>query len=180
MRRRSFLRALAAPPMMAAAQQSATQNTPLDGPLWYAPATVLAAAIRERRISPVELVETILARIEKNLQHFPLAGFVVEGKSPYGVFDEPKMAALTGAVLRGIPVARVGRGNHGGITPTNPDDLYIEGNNLTATKARLLLMACLMKFGALPVPVDPDNPTKSELEAIRTTIAQYQAAFDTH
>ncbi len=122
----------------------------------------------------------ILARIEKNLQHFPLAGFVVEGKSPYGVFDEPKMAALTGAVLRGIPVARVGRGNHGGITPTNPDDLYIEGNNLTATKARLLLMACLMKFGALPVPVDPDNPTKSELEAIRTTIAQYQAAFDTH
>ena len=65
MRRRSFLRALAAPPMMAAAQQSATQNTPLDGPLWYAPATVLAAAIRERRISPVELVETILARIEK-------------------------------------------------------------------------------------------------------------------
>jgi len=67
-RRRSFFRALAAPPMMAAAQQSSTRSTSevsLEGPLWYTPATVLAAAIRERRLSPVELAETILARIEK-------------------------------------------------------------------------------------------------------------------
>lgn len=123
----------------------------------------------------------ILARIEKNLQSFPLSGFVLEGNSPYGSTYEPMLAALTRAALRGMPVVRVGRANHEGVTPTDPDDLFIEGNNFTATKARLLLMACLMKFGSLlSVPVDPDNPTEEELKSVRAKIAQYQAAFDTH
>jgi len=39
------------------------------------------------------------------------------------------------------------------------------GSNLTSTKARMLLMACLMKFGSLPVAKDPANPTKPEMEA---------------
>jgi L-asparaginase len=34
---------------------------------------------------------------------------------------------------------------------------FIGGSNLTATKARLLLMACLMKFGALPPAANPDQ-----------------------
>jgi hypothetical protein len=122
----------------------------------------------------------ILARIEKNLQEVGLSGFVLEGVAPYAITDEPKMAALTRAALRGMPVARVGRGNHEGITNNNPDDLFIEGNNLTATKARLLLMACLMKFGSLPVPADLDQPTDVELDAIRAKVAQYQEVFDTH
>ncbi len=79
-----------------------------------------------------------------------------------------------------MPLVRVGRGNHGGVTPTNPTDLFVEGSNLTATKARLLLMACLMRFGSLPVPADPDSPTEAELGAIRTKVAEYQAVFDTH
>lgn len=122
----------------------------------------------------------ILARIEKNLQEVRLSGFVLEGVAPYAITDEPKMAVLTRAALRGIPVARVGRGNHEGITNINTNDLFIEGNNLTATKARLLLMACLMKFGSLPVPADLDQPTSVELEAIRAKVAQYQAVFDSH
>ncbi len=79
-----------------------------------------------------------------------------------------------------MPVVRVGRGNHEGITVTNPNDLFIEGNNLTATKARLLLMACLMRFGSLGIPVDPDIPTKRDLDTIRSKIAQYQEVFDSH
>ena len=122
----------------------------------------------------------ILARIEKNLQEFRLSGFVLEGNSPYAGHNEPSMAALRRAVLAGMPVVRVGRGNHEGITVTNPRDLFIEGNNLTATKARLLLMACLMRFGGLEIPVDPDNPTKGELDGIRSKIAQYQEVFDSH
>jgi L-asparaginase/Glu-tRNA(Gln) amidotransferase subunit D len=122
----------------------------------------------------------ILARIEKNLQEFRLSGFVLEGNSPYAGHDEPSMAALRRAVLAGMPVVRVGRGNHEGITVTNPRDLFIEGNNLTATKGRLLLMACLMRFGSLEIPVDPDNPTKGELDAIRSKNAQYQEVFDSH
>ena len=106
----------------------------------------------------------ILARIERNLQEFRLSGFVLEGQSPYGDDNEPAMAALRQAVLTGMLVVRVGRGNHQGITVTNPDDLFVEGNNLTATKARLLLMACLMRFGSLGIPVDPDNPTERDLD----------------
>ena len=49
-----------------------------------------------------------------------------------------------------------------------------------ATKARLLLMACLMKLGSLPPAADPDHPTDAEREATRTKLAQYQEIFDTH
>ncbi len=44
----------------------------------------------------------------------------------------------------------------------------------------LVLMACLMKFGSLPVPSDPEHPTERELGAIRTTVTLYQAVFDSH
>ena len=77
-----------------------------------------------------------------------------------------------------MPVARVGRGNNEGFTA--PRDRLIGGRNLTATKARLLLMACLLKFGSLPPAKDPDNPSAPELDAIRAKVAQYQAVFDSH
>lgn len=74
----------------------------------------------------------------------------------------------------------MGRGNHQGITPTVSTDLFVEGNNLTSTKARMLLMACLLKLGSLPVPADLEHPTDAELDTIRSQIAAYQAIFDTH
>ena len=52
--------------------------------------------------------------------------------------------------------------------------------NLTANKARFLLMACLLKFGSLPAAKDPDKPTSAELGAIRKAVKAYQAVFDTH
>ena len=82
--------------------------------------------------------------------------------------------------MAGMPVARVGRGHHEGFTPGNPNDLFIEGSNLTATKARLLLMACLMKFGSLPLPEDRERPTPVELDAVRAKVVLYQAVFDSH
>lgn len=42
------------------------------------------------------------------------------------------------------------------------------------------MMACLMKFGSLPVPVDPDHSTEAELKAIQAKLARYQEVFDTH
>ena len=56
----------------------------------------------------------------------------------------------------------------------------VHATNLTANKARFLLMACLLKFGSLPAARDPDKPTSAELDAIRKAVAAYQAAFDTH
>jgi hypothetical protein len=79
-----------------------------------------------------------------------------------------------------MPPVKVGRGNAEGMVPRNPPYLYISGTNMTANKARLLLMAAMMKLGALPPAADPCNPTRDELAAIKAKLDQYQAIFDTH
>ena len=82
------------------------------------------------------------------------------------------------AVRSGMPVVRVGRGNNEGFTARA--GCFIGGNNLTSTKARLLLIACIMKFGSLPHAADPENPTEAETGAIMERVGDYQAVFDTH
>jgi L-asparaginase/Glu-tRNA(Gln) amidotransferase subunit D len=124
----------------------------------------------------------ILARIDKNLASFPLSGIVLEGSEPYGAANAQMSLALTRAALRGMPVVHVGRGNNEGFIAGGPtaNKLQINGGNLTATKARLLLMASLMKFGSLPVPKDPDHATKDEKDGIIAKLKLYQEVFDTH
>ena len=122
----------------------------------------------------------ILARIEKNLRDAPLAGFVAEGSAPFGAMSNSVDAALKRATFSGMPVVKVGRGNAAGFVDPKRDPLAIAGSNLTATKARLLLMACLMKFGCMPPAVDPAKPTSAESEAAKAKLAQYQEVFDTH
>jgi hypothetical protein len=89
-------------------------------------------------------------------------------------------AALKRATFSGMPVVKVGRGNAGGFVDPTRDPLAIAGSNLTATKARLLLMACLMKCGCLPPAVDPARPTAAETEATKAKLKEYQTIFDTH
>jgi hypothetical protein len=122
----------------------------------------------------------ILARIEKNLRDAPLAGFVAEGSAPFGAMSNAVDAALKQATYSGMPVVKVARGNAGGFVDPTRDPLAIAGSNLTATKARLLLMACLMKFGCLPPAVDPVKPTEAETETTKAKLKEYQALFDTH
>jgi hypothetical protein len=122
----------------------------------------------------------ILARIDKNLRVAPLAGFVAEGSAPFGAMSNAVDAALKRATYSGMPVVKVGRGNAGGFVDPTRDPLAIAGSNLTATKARLLLMACLMKFGCLPPAADPVKPTEAETEATKAKLKEYQAVFDTH
>jgi L-asparaginase len=83
------------------------------------------------------------------------------------------------AVHSGLPVVRVGRGNTEGFVPLH-DPSFIGGSNLTTTKARLLLMACLMRFGSLPPAADPDRPTPEEAAAVCKKVADYQTVFDAH
>ena len=71
------------------------------------------------------------------------------------------------AVFSGLPVARVGRGSSNGFADPHPH--FITGSNLIATTARLLLMACLMKFGSLPAAKNPDKPTSQEMAATKAT-----------
>ena len=82
------------------------------------------------------------------------------------------------AVFSGLPVVRVGRGAPEGFADGMA--LYVGGSNLTATKARLLLMASLMKLGSLPAAKDPGNPTARERSAIEEAVQAYQRIFDTH
>jgi L-asparaginase len=122
----------------------------------------------------------VLARIEQNLREAPLAGFVAEGSAPFGSLTPAIEAALLHGLCSGMPFVKVGRGNAEGMVPRNPPYLYISGSNMTANKARLLLMAAMMKLGALPPAADPATPTPDELAAIKAKLDLYQAIFDTH
>ena len=121
----------------------------------------------------------VVALLARKLEINRLAGFVIEGTSPYGkMTSSVRQRVLRKAIYSGLPVVRVGRGNPEGFA--DPDEYFIAGSNLTATKARMLLMACLLKFGSLPPARNPDEPTPSELSAIRTAVAAFQKIFDTH
>jgi hypothetical protein len=126
-----------------------------------------------------ELEPDLAFLVEHKLRLGRLAGFVTEGQVPYGsMTTRTRQKHMERAVLSGLPVVRVGRGAPEGFADGTP--IFIAGSNLTATKARLLLMACLMKFGSLPPAQDPDNPTASERAAIETAVQVYQRVFDTH
>jgi L-asparaginase len=121
----------------------------------------------------------LIALIDYKLKSAPLAGFVIEGLTPYGIMTSAaRNRLMMRAMHSGLPIVRVGRGNTEGFVPGR--DNAIAGSNLTATKARILLMACLMRFGALPPAADPDRPSAAERAAIKQKIAAYQAVFDTH
>jgi L-asparaginase len=122
----------------------------------------------------------LVALIGHLLKTAPLGGFVVEGFTPYGrSASTARHRLMLRAVYSGLPVVRVGRGNTEGFVPLHDPD-FIGGSNLTATKARLLLMACLMKFGSLQPATDPDHPTSAETAAVREKVAAYQTIFNTH
>ncbi|WP_181702455.1 asparaginase domain-containing protein [Chthonobacter albigriseus] len=121
----------------------------------------------------------LLALVAHKLSLGRLGGFVLEGLVPYGsTTSELRQGILHRAIFAGLPSVRVGRGSPEGFADPHP--YFIAGSNLTATKARLLLMACLLKFGSLPIAADPANPTEAEKAATRAAVARYQAVFDTH
>jgi hypothetical protein len=122
----------------------------------------------------------IMASIDALLEKYPLAGIVGEGLAPYASLSGSQEKALERAALCGLPVVKTARGDASGLVKVNPNNLFIEGNNLTTTKARLLLTAAIMKYGPLPHAADPDHPTPAERDAITKKVELYQAIFQTH
>jgi L-asparaginase len=117
--------------------------------------------------------------IDQMLKEIPLCGLVVEGAAPYGnMTSRARQRLVQRAVRSGIPAVVVGRGNTEGFAV--PREGLIAGSNLTATKARLLLMACLLRFGSLPPAKNPDNPTREEIGATGEKLKLFQEIFDTH
>jgi hypothetical protein len=126
-----------------------------------------------------ELEIDMIASIEHKLAMGRLAGFVVEGLVPYGSLPSTaRHNLMVRAAFSGIPVVKVGRNAPEGFS--DPHEFQIAGSNLTATKARFLLMACLLKFGSYPPAKDPAKPTAQEVEAVKAAVAKYQEIFDTH
>ena len=130
----------------------------------------------------------IMAWIQKALedQSLPdedrpkLHGLVLEGSSPYATGSRSQAKALQLAALNGMPVVRVGRSDPGGRVQTNPSDLTIEGSNLDSNKARLLLIAAMLKLGRLPKATDLKNPIRTERDRILEKIGDFQEIFETH
>jgi hypothetical protein len=122
----------------------------------------------------------VAMRITDMLSRSRLAGIVAEGAAPYGTLTEAANDALRSGVFRGVPAVRVGRGTPEGIARSDVGDVFLSGSNLSATKARLVLMACLLRYGALPPANDPDRPTGAEFAAVRHKLDQFQQVFDTH
>lgn len=121
----------------------------------------------------------VIALIETLPRMAPLCGIVSEGLNPYG---KPASTArnriLRRAVFSGFPVVGVGRGNTEGFAIRGGP--IIAGSNLTAVKARMLLMAAILKLGMLPKAENPDAPTPAEMAATLAALAPYQAIFDSH
>ena len=107
-------------------------------------------------------------------------GFVLEGSSPYAKGTIPQMKALQIATFSGMPVVRVGRSDPGGRVVTDENDFTIEGSNLDANKARILLIASLLKLGRLPKAKDARNPTSKEKDEARERLREFQNIFESH
>ena len=130
----------------------------------------------------------ILARIDQALAHQrqgdgtapQLHGFILEGTSPYGMGSSAQHAALAIAAYSGMPVVRVGRADPGGRVPGDRDSLSIAGSNLDTNKARLLLMAAMLKLGRLPKAKDPRNPQPHERTAVLDKLAEFQQIIEAH
>ena len=130
----------------------------------------------------------IVARLRKGLEDqesdnpalSKLHGFVLEGTSPYAMGSTSQIKALHMAAFNGMPTVRTGRADPGGRVPSDWDDLTIAGSNLDTNKARLLLMASMLKLGRLPKAQDPRNPTRNERAAVAAKIEEFQEIFETH
>jgi L-asparaginase len=136
--------------------------------------------IEESDAVDIEQEAAILAWLGRALARHPLAGIVAEGSAPFGSVNESAELALRRTVFSGYPVVKVGRGNADGVAEETYAPFAVAGGNLTATKARLLLMACLLRFGALPPAKDPDAPRPEEVRATQAGLDRFRAVFARH
>jgi L-asparaginase len=146
-------------------------------PVWLFKAGQYGEATEEIDADGEVALSAILDRAGRE---YPLAGIVAEGGAPFGTVNEAAAQLLRTVAFSGFPVVHVGRGNAGGFTEQRYFPFAIAGGDHTATKARLLLMASLMKLGSLPAAADPANPTRDEMGATRAALDRYQEIFDTH
>jgi L-asparaginase len=107
--------------------------------------TFRSGLTRVERLPRVDIVATYAGAGGEAIDAFVAAGaagLVINGFSFSGKPHHLQLAALEAARERGIPVVLANRGGDGRV-PTEPGDRFVRGDNLTAQKARVLLMAAL-------------------------------------
>jgi L-asparaginase len=109
-----------------------------------------------------------------------LHGFVMEGLVTEGSGSNSQMKALEIAALSGLPVVKVFRNDPAGRVPMYGRGLTIGGSNLASDKARMLLIASMLKLGRLPKARDPRHPTSEEINKTMDKIRAFQEIFDSH
>lgn len=92
-----------------------------------------------------------------------------------GSFPPSAEIALERVAHMGIPVVRLAQSSP---LPTHHGDAFIEAGSLSPADAKRLLAECLVRYGSLPVAVDPAKPTKKEALALQSKLAFFQAQFD--
>jgi len=152
-----------------------------DGDRRLAPAIAAAVEIvKYGRYGDAELEASLVdSRLRALGDRCDLAGFVLEGLAQNGWATQALEGGLRRAVYSGLPVVWTGRG-----VPAAPAGLppapFVSADGLPAQKARMLLLAALLREGAAPVAADPDAPTAHEQAATRDYTARLQQLFDTH
>ncbi|MFA5265127.1 MAG: hypothetical protein WC378_14995 [Opitutaceae bacterium] len=129
--------------------------------------------------TPDPVVPRVESAIALCLGEAPLCGLISEAPLS-GHLDRNDALMSDQAALSGFVVVKVSRGNPGTFTGAGDQSLFVGGSNLNANKARVLLMACLLRFGCPPPAADPAHPTKAEKDAVRRHLAKIQEVFDTH
>jgi len=132
-----------------------------------------------RFASPDQAARAFAASVDEAIASAAPLGVVYQGLTPSGTPPRLTERELERAALRGVPVVLCGRGHPGGrVRHANP--LLVRGDNLTAPKARLLLIAALLKLGPLPAAVDADAPSEDDRAVCADAVLAYQQIFDTH
>ena len=129
--------------------------------------------------TPDPVVPRVESAIARCLGEAPLCGLVAEAPTS-GHFDRHDALMIDQAALSGFVVVKVSRGTPGTFMGAVEGNLLVEGSNLNANKARVLLMACLLRFGCPPPAADPAHPTDAEKAAVQSHLARIQEVFDTH
>lgn len=129
--------------------------------------------------APDPVVARVASAVDRCLGESPLCGLIAIAPTG-GHFDRLDEKAVNRAAMSGAVVVKVFRGTPRMFVEVGADSLYLAGGNLSATKARVLLMACLLRFGCPAPAADPDRPAPRERKAVRDHLAKIQAVFDTH
>ena len=113
------------------------------------------------------------------LRRAPLAGFVLEGLSPYGTTtSRAAHQAMLRAVCSGMPVARVGRGNNEGFTQAV--DPFIGGAQSHLDQGAPAADGLPDEFRQPAARGQPGTADQGGARRDPRKLVAYQAVFDTH